>query len=241
MKARLTTLKVILPLLILLSGVELIGQRSAMITDTNTEYDKRQLPSLTLSLDAAVESVYEPWQDFWEDRYDIDIDRTDKDRNAIAYLAEQVNLAGISPKNLDLYSSVDGTDRVSTVSMSLAFTETEVVTSRSPAATYMAAKAILEEFRTYFYTSYFDTRISEMRDELGDIRDDGQGASKDAKKARSKIEKYQDKIEKYERKIEDTREEVGDELQTAEQKATRITELEAELRKLEASRRNYLG
>ena len=219
----------------------LTAQTMATVNESNVEYDKRTLPSLTITIEAPVEAVYDPWQDFWEDRYDIDIDRSDKDGKSIAYLAEQVNLSTVSPKALDLYSNVDGTDRVSTVSMALAFAERDLVTSVSQPEAFRAASALLQEFRTYFYTTYFDERIATVREDLSDLRDDSQDASKDAEKARRKIEKYQDKIKKLERRIEDTREEVGEELETAEEKATRVNELEAQLRNLESNRRKYLG
>ncbi len=217
------------------------AQRAADITDGNTEYDKKTLPSLILSLEAPVEAVYEPWQAFWEERYAIDIDRADKDRNSIAYLASQVSLPGISDKNLDLYTNVYGDERGSQVALSMAFSDTDVVDRNKYPSGYTAARAVLEEFRTYFYTGYFDRRQEEVAEALEEVRDDSQDASKDAQKARSQIEKYEKKIEKLRRKIEDTREEVGDELQTAEEKATRVRELEDELRTLQVDRRKYLG
>ncbi len=227
--------------LVTLISFPLAAQRTADIQDGNTEYDKKTLPSLILTLEAPVDAVYEPWQEFWEERYAIDIDREDKDGNSIAYLAPQVNLPGVSEKNLDLYTNVYGDERGSQVAVSMAFSETDVVDRNKYPTGYAASRAVLEEFRTYFYTAYFDKRVEEVTDALEDVRDDSQDASKDAEKARSQIEKYENKIEKLRRKIEDTREEVGDELQTAEEKATRVRELEDELRTLQVSRRKYVG
>ena len=121
------------------------GQRTAQLSDTQTEYDKKSLPSLTLSLDAPVDAVYDPLQEFWEDRYDIDIDREDKDGNNISYLAEQVRLPSVGPKNVDLYVNADGTDKVSTVSLSIAFDGSTVVTKRDQPQAYQAARDLLEE------------------------------------------------------------------------------------------------
>ena len=225
----------------LLLGVSLLAQRTATITDGSTEYDKKTLPSMILDLDAPVEAVYEPWQDFWEERYSIKIDREDKDRKSIAYLAPQVNLPAVGDKNFDLYTNVYGDDQSSKVAVSMAYTDSDVIDRSKYPAGYAAGKAVLEEFRTYFYTKYFDTRLKETQEALEDVRDDRQSASKDAEKARSKIDKYEKKIEKLRRKIDDTREDVGDELQTSEEKAIRVRELEEQLQKLQQSRRNYLG
>ena len=218
----------------------LSAQQSAGITETTTEYDVQRLASLTLSLDAPVEAVYDPWQDFWEDRYDIDIDRTDKDGNSIAYLADDVRLPDITSGNFALYSNVDGTDKVSTVSISIGLTDSEVVTSNKYPEAFRAATEKLREFRTYFYSRYFDERIAEVRDRLEDARDEREDASSDAEKARKKIQKYEDKIRDLREKIDETRADVRDELEAAETNEQRVLDLEAELRVLQASRGNYL-
>ncbi|MCP9235422.1 hypothetical protein [Lewinella sp. JB7] len=234
-------MKYFIPLLLLCGAFPVAAQQTAQLRDATVEYDKRQLPSLSLTLEAPVEAVYDPWQDFWEDRYDVDIDRADKDGNDIAYLAEQVNLPALSDKSFDLYTSVEGGEDRSRVNLAITFSESDVVTQQNHAATYSAARGVLEEFRTYFYTTYFDERINETRELLEDVRDDSSSASKDAEKAREKIAKYEDKIEKLQRKIEDTRDEVGDELQTAEEKSRRVRELERELDELQRSRRKFVG
>ena len=231
----------LLLLLLLASGYLNAQQIASAVTDGTTTYDKQTLPSMSIQLDAPVEVVYDIWDDFWDERYDIDIDRTDKDGDNIAYLAEQVALRSLGDKNLDVYSSVGGNEQRTTVNLSLAYASNDVITRTNHQGDYRTASAILEEFRTYFYQRYFDEQLTQTRDELADLRDDSQDASKDAEKAREKIEKYEEKIEKYRRKIEEEREEVGDELQTAEEKSRRVRELEAQLQQLERTRKRYVG
>jgi hypothetical protein len=221
--------------------VPLTGQRGSRITEASTEYDKQRFPSLTISVDADVEDVYDPWQEFWEERYDIDIDRIDKDRKSIAYRAEQVRMPTLSDKNFDLYSNVDGTERIATVSMSVVFGERDVMTASSYPATNTAARRVLEEFATYFYRTYFDRQMEEVREELNDVRDDAEDAEKDASKARSKIEKYEEKIADLREKIEEMREEASEELQLADEKSARVRELEARLRDMQTRRREYVN
>ncbi|MBB4078196.1 hypothetical protein GGR28_000797 [Lewinella aquimaris] len=241
MGCRTIATKLILSLLLCCFGFQLMAQQAVSISDGTVEYDKRQLPSLRLPLQAPVDAVYDPWQDFWEDRYDVDIDRSDKDGDDISYLAEQVSLPKLSSKNFDFYSNVSGGETNATVSIALAFSDTDIVGRDNHADTYAAARAVLEEFSTYFYTRYFDERIDATREALEDVRDDSASASKDAEKAREKIEKYEDKIEKLRRKIEDLRDDVGDELETADEKAKRVRDLEAELEQLQRSRKNFVG
>ena len=205
-----------------------------------TKFDKESYSSLRLTIDAPADEVEEAWEDFWDDKYDIDFDKLDKDRNSIAYRAEQVSLALISPKTMNLYSKVTDAENRSDVALAIVFSANDVVTSSSYPEAYRAAETLLNEFRTTFYTKYFDERIADVRDDLEDMRDDSQDDSKDAEKARKKIEKYRKKIADYEEKIVDLREEVGDELESSEEKARRAEELQTRLRELEQRRAQYL-
>ncbi len=213
---------------------------TAQISEGMATYDDINLQSLRMTIDAPADEVEERWEEFWEDRYDIDIDKLDKDRNSLAYLAEQVRLPLVSSKNVNLYSKVSDVDNRSDVALAFAYNESDVITRGSHPDSYRAAEAIMNEFRTLFYQQHFDEMIAEVRDDLEDVRDDGRDDSKDAEKARRKIEKYKDKIADYEQKIVDLREEVGEELDSSEEMAARATELERKLRDLEQQRSRYV-
>lgn len=218
----------------------LILPLSAQIRSGNITYDKTTMPSLRMTIDAPMDEVEDQWEDFWDDQYDVDIDKLDKDRNSIAYKAEQVSLPLVSQKNVNLYTKIAGLENSAEVALAFSFTSNDIVTERAHPDAYRAAESIMNEFRTRFYTKYFDEMIAEVRDDLDDARDDSQDDSKDAEKARKKIKKYRDKIEDYEEKIEEMRDEVGDELESSEEKARRARELETKLRDLQNKRSKYL-
>lgn len=213
----------------------------AQVSTARTEFDKTTMEALRMDIDADYKKVADVWEEFWDDRYEVDFDKLDKDRGSIALKADQASVPIISQKNADLYAKVGGTDESSRVSFAISYTANDIVTKDVHPKAFTAAKAIMLEFRTFFYTQYFDEKLSEARDNLGDIRDDSTDASKDAEKARAKIKKYEDKIAKYQNKIEKMREEVGDELETAEEKAKRAKELEQKVRELERLRAKYVG
>ncbi|MFK8161210.1 MAG: hypothetical protein AB8H12_02000 [Lewinella sp.] len=210
------------------------------VTTAPTQFKKSNFEALKITLDADYEIVADHWEEFWEERYEVDFDKLDKDKASIAFSAEQATVPIISDKNANLFSKVGGTSITTTVSFAIAYTENDVVTMMTYPRSYEAASAIMLEFRTYFYTKYFDEQLSEVREKLQDIRDDSSDASDDADKARRKIEKYEAKIRKYQDKIDKERENVGDELETAEEKANRAKELERKLQELERNRARYL-
>ena len=231
-------MKLLFPICALLLS---LSSLNAQVTDGRVTYDKSTFESLRLDIDADYKEVADEWEDFCKARYDVDFDKLDKDRGSIAMNAEQAIVPLVSSKNANLFSKVTGSDTRAEVALAVTFTENDVVTRSTHTESYDAAKAIMMEFRTYFYSQYFDDKLEEARDELNDMRDDSTDDSKDAQKARKKIEKYEEKIAKYERKIQDMREEVGDELESAEDKAQRARELESRVRELERMRAKYLG
>lgn len=214
---------------------------AAQVRTGPTEFDKTTMEALQMDIDADYKVVADVWEDFWDDRYDVDFDKLDKDRGSIAFKAEQASVPIISQKNADLFAKVGGTVESSRLSFAISFTVNDVVTMQAHPKSFEAAKAIMLEFRTFFYTSYFDKKLEEAREDLEDIRDDSSDASKDAEKARSKIKKYEDKIAKYRDKIDKMREEVGDELETAEEKALRAQELENRIRDLVRMKAKYVS
>lgn len=234
-----TRFLILLPLLCL--SLAAFSQRNLRVSETYTEFKKQRYPSLEIKIDAPHDEIADYLEDFWEERYDIDIDKLDKDKASTAMLAEQVSVPIVSDKNFDLYVKAADAGRSTTVSMAIVYSENDVVSSRKHTTSYSAAEAIMGEFHTFFYTKYFDEQMEDVREELEDIRDDGQDASSDAEKARKKIKKYEEKIAKLQRKIEKEREEVGEELETAEEKDRRARELEDRLRELQRARAKYLG
>ncbi len=234
-----------LPLLLLIFctcvlAQPLTAQKTGRITNSMVTFDKTSMEAMRMEIDASPELVTDRWEEFWDDRYDVDIDKTDRDKMSTAFLAEQASIPLVSPKAFGLYSKVEGNAEKSTVSLAVAFSDKDVATRDVHRESYVAAEAIMQEFRTYFYTSYFDEQLEEARKELDDIRDDSSDASEDAEKAQKKIRKYEDKMAKYQKKIDELRDDVGDELESAEEKAARAEEMARRVRDLEQRRARYL-
>ncbi len=222
----------------LFSLVQLSAQEVGV---TSESYKKLNYESLVVLIDASPDLVEQKWEQFWDDRYDVNIKRFDRDNSGTAYLGEQVALPIISPKNLNLYSKISPVGNETRVTLAMAFSENDIVTKGAHGTSFVAAEAMMKEFGNYFYTGYFDEQLKTVRDELEDVRDDRSDASDDVEKAKRKIDKYEKRIKKYQDRIDKERKEVGNELETAEEKARRIQTLEAQLRELERLRARYLG
>ena len=92
-------------LLLLLALAFTIGL-NAQITSRSVQFDKMNFEALQTNIDANYETVADVWEDFWEERYDVDFDKLDKDKASITFKAEQASVPLISQKNADLFSKV---------------------------------------------------------------------------------------------------------------------------------------
>ncbi|OAV45416.1 hypothetical protein A3850_013340 [Lewinella sp. 4G2] len=206
----------------------------------NIKYEDQSISSLKFSVDGPADEIEEAWEDYFDERYDLKLDKLDKDRGSIAYRNENATLTLLTSKPVTLYSKVAEIEGGAQISVAMtdangAYTETNNATAM------LAVRAMIEDFKNRFYTDYFDEQLEDARKELEDARDDSQDDTKDAERARKKIEKYRDKIADYEKKIQDLRDEVGDELLSAEEEAARAARIEDKIREIQVRRARYLG
>ncbi|PHI19514.1 hypothetical protein CEQ90_12510 [Lewinellaceae bacterium SD302] len=228
--------------LLLIAITTLSAQSRSRVQATMTEYDNQTMASQEITINASQDEVEESWDDFWSDRYDVDVDKADKNRNSITYKSEAAEVSALSNKTMDIYSKLTklGDNRTG-VSLALSFGYDLVATAEKYPDEYQRASTVLDDFQTYFYKRHYDEKIEELRDQLNDVRDDREDAADDQSKASKKIRKYQDKIKKLEEKIADAREEIGEESITEEEKMMRVKELEEKMRMLERERRAYVN
>ncbi len=211
------------------------------VEETSTTFDKRSMSAVMVRIDAPRDVVEDKWDEFWDDKYDVDIDKKDKDRNQITMVAEQVSIPAVSDKNFDLMTKVADSGDGSTVYMGVSFGYDVEASNTQYTSSYQAAKAIMRDFQTYFYDKYFGDQLAELNDELKDVRDDREDASEDQQKSKKKIEKWQKKIADYEEKIQDERDDIGEEIVTEQDKAEKVAELEQRIREIEQMKSRYMG
>ncbi|MGB3546678.1 MAG: hypothetical protein WBA17_06870 [Saprospiraceae bacterium] len=211
------------------------------VEETSTTFDKRSMSAVMVRIDAPRDAVEDKWDEFWDDKYDVDIDKKDKDRNQITMVAEQVSIPAVSDKNFDLMTKVADSGDGSTVYMGVSFGYDVEASNTQYTSSYQAAKAIMRDFQTYFYDKYFGDQLAELNDELKDVRDDREDASEDQQKSKKKIEKWQKKIADYEEKIQDERDDIGEEIVTEQDKAEKVAELEQRIREIEQMKSRYMG
>lgn len=215
------------------------AQRSKVMSTTAT-YEKDAMAAQSITLDAGRSKVQDLWDQFWDERFDVDIDRFDREKSSASYLSEEVIVSTISDKTMDVLSKVSGSSNRSEVQLSIRFGYDMVVDNNKFPMEFKKAGMILDDFQTYFYERYFSEKITDLKDRLEDVRDEKEDAADDQSKASKKIAKYQDKIRKYEEKIIEEREEMGEERTVEASKADRLRELEKELSELERMRRRYV-
>ncbi|MEM6397756.1 MAG: hypothetical protein AAF741_15510 [Bacteroidota bacterium] len=78
-------MKIFTTLILFLSVFSLINAQEIEATTTN--FDDNTFSASQLTIDIPFDQVKDYWDEFWDDKYDIDIDRENRDRESETFLA----------------------------------------------------------------------------------------------------------------------------------------------------------
>lgn len=227
-------------LLFFIFSIGLSAQTRSVVTANQQTYDETTLAGQEITINAERDAVEDSWDDFWSDKYDVDVDRVDRDKSAVTYLAQGVENSKIASRKIDVHSKLFGAGQTTKVSLAIGLGYAIVAGPANEPGIYRRASEILDEFQTYFYRNKYDKLIAEVRDDLEDVRDDRQDAAEDQTKAQKRIRKYREKIQDLEKKIAKEQEDMTEEEVTEADKMLRVNELEQKLATLERERRIYV-
>ncbi|MEM7574237.1 MAG: hypothetical protein AAF433_15130 [Bacteroidota bacterium] len=211
------------------------------MTNATVDYDGNVYTATQINLEIPQDKVKDYWDNYWDERFDIDVDREDRNRRSEVFLAEEVSIPAVNDKSFDLWSKLTELDEVkTTVSLTFSFGYDISANPENYPVAYRKSQEYLDEFSAFAYERYFDEQIEELQSQLNDLRDDREDAVDDQQKSNRRIERWMEKIEKLEGRIADERAEINEEENIEVNKEQRIAELERDLSSLERRKRSYL-
>jgi polyhydroxyalkanoate synthesis regulator phasin len=187
-----------------------------------------------LDVNASPDKVIDLWDQYWDKKHDVDVDREDRNRDREIYLAKNVEVTAISDKQMDVYSKIKTTDdNKTTVVLGIGFGYDVYASNDNYSEAFSAAKRVLEEFEQYFYHKYYTEKLVVLRENLEEAKGEAEDMRDDISKNERRIEGWRKDIEKARSNIADAEE---DNEATREEMQTQIktvSELETTLRHLE--------
>ncbi|WP_020539209.1 hypothetical protein [Lewinella cohaerens] len=197
-------------------------------------FEDVEIAAYQININIAPDRVIDLWDEFWDDRYNVDVDREDRNREREIYLAKKIQVESISSKSLDVYSKLTTTAKDNTT-VSLGFgVGYDVYASKDQFSdTFAAAERILNEFETYSYQKFYSQQVEEWQKQLEDAKEEKVEVEEEIAKREDKIEGWQKDIEDLERDIEKARKEMEADRDNLPEKIKRMNALEEKLRTAE--------
>ncbi len=214
-----------------------IQERNSSIGEAFTAFDDRQMNAHHLILEADLENVKTYWEQYWKERYDVDFDREERKREMQILRAEAVMVPTLSDRRADLFAKIDSENKDRThlyFAIALGYDIAAGPTQYSDI--YENGRSVMRDFEPYFYQTYYDDQISDVRAELEDIRDDREDAEDRRGDRRDQIDHWQRDIERREKKIRKARAALADgrgDSEDAEERSKEIDEWQREIERLE--------
>lgn len=197
-------------------------------------FEDAEMSAYQIDINIAPDQVIDLWDEFWDDHYNIDVDREDRNREREIYLAKEVSAEAISNKPFDIYSLLTTTaEDKTTVSLGFGLGYDIYAGKDQFQEVFQSAERILNEFEAFSYQKFYRQRVADWQKQLEDAREEKADLEEDIAKRESKIEDLVKDINDLRNDLEKARKKNEEARADLPQKTQRVYELERELRAAE--------
>lgn len=196
------------------------------IEQTSIDHDKSRVDALTVTMKPERKDIQKAFDDWIDDRYDINMKGGGLFSDKNMRQAEAVNIPAISTDNITLYTMTEEKNGESRMTI-FASRGLGNYFKSSDYPAFTGLEAIMDNFLSSYLPEYYEERVAEATEELEDFR-------KDQKKAREDITDNEKKIKKLQEENEKLREQVSDldiKIMDAEKMLTKRKEIKREVKR----------
>lgn len=192
------------------------------IEETTIEYEKQRVDALTVTMKPERKDIQKAFDDWMDDRYDINMKGGGLFSDKNFREAEAVNIPAISPDNVTLFSKTEERNGETRMTIFASRGLGNYIESSDYGA-FTGLEDIFDGFLSTYLPEYYEDRVAEAREELEDLRKDLEDTRKD--------------IEKNEKRIVDLQKENDEKRETVRNIERDITDAERVLDKREVLKR----
>lgn len=196
------------------------------IEQTTVEYDKQSVDALTVTMKPERKDIQKAFDDWMDDRYDINMKGGGLFSDKNFRQAEAVSIPAISPDNVTLYTKTEERNGETRMTIFASRGLGNFVEEDEYSA-FTGLEDIFDGFLSSYLPEYYDERVAEAREELEDLREDVADAEKT-------IRKNEDDIRKLEKENEEKRNEIAklkNDISEAEKMLDKREEIKREVRR----------
>lgn len=205
-------------------NISLLYGQELTVSDQVIEYDNQERSCIKVFLKPGTKTVKKAYKDWMDDKQDVDVDGFGFLKNKDVLKAEKATIKAISPYRMDMYARIVEKDDYTEMSVFGSMGYDLYLTPQVYPSEYRKMKGLVFSFLNDFLPGYYQEKVEETKDVIGDIKDDKMDAKDDLADNREEIEDLKkenkeliDKIKEYENQLAKENSKLSD--QNAEKEA----------------------
>lgn len=175
------------------------------VSDEAIEYNDQERSCIKVVLKPGTKTVKKAYKDWMEDKQDVDVDGFGFLKNKDVLKIEKENIKAISPYKMDMYARIVEKDDYTEMSVFGSMGYDLHVTPQTYPSEYRKMRTLVYSFLNDFLPGYYQEKVEETQDLIGDLKDDKSDAKDDLADNKKEIEDLKkenkelaDKIKEYE-------------------------------------------
>lgn len=199
------------------------------IEQTTVEYDKQRVDALTVSMTPERKDIQKAFDDWMDDRYDINMKGGGLFSDKNTRRAEAVNIPTVSAEKITLFTRTE--ERSGETRMTIfASRGLGNFVDNGDYSAFTGLEDVFDSFLSSYLPEYYEERVSEAREILEDLRKDLTDARDDVTKNEEKIRDLERENEKLRTDMRDLEKKIYDAEQTLNKRERTKEEVRREVR-----------
>lgn len=196
-----------------MSGTSFLGAQVGRIEQTTTTYEDQVVDALTVSMKPARKDIQKAFDDWMDERFDINMKGGGLFSDKNLRSAEGVKITAVSSDNISLFVKTEelGDESIMTLFASHGL---ENYIERSELSAFSGLEELFDGFLSNYLPEYYQERVAEAQELLEDLR----GDFTDTEDKISKNDKEIMKLQKENAELKEEMKSLEREIEAAEQK-----------------------
>lgn len=179
------------------------------IEQTTIQHDKKSVDAVTVTMKPERKDIQKAFDDWIDDRYDIDMKGGGLFSDKNMRRAEAVNIPAVSTENITLYANTEEKNGETRMTI-FASKGNGNYFDDNDASAFIGLESIMDNFLSSYLPEYYEERVAEARKELEDLRKDYADTQDDIDDNEKKIEKLQKENQEKRKEMTDLEKKVAD-------------------------------
>ena len=223
-----------------LCGSAGLSAQTYRVTETSTTMDKASMTAAAVEIEAPRERVEELAVEYLENRFGIDLDRKNKEKQFVTWQADQIEITELNNGQIDLWLKVAalGDDRTNLL-LSASRGYNNSISSAGDARGFRNLETITDNLTNYIYQKYYNNQLDQMNERVEEAVEQREDLTKDNTKLAKDITDKEKEIIELQQEIEAARKQIVENESALEQLAPQIVTLQTEQNTLQTKAQQW--